>query len=104
MAGVVGNYTLRVELEEFSGTKYWAEYSHFQVDGPEANYRLHISGYSGDAGDTLTGAYHSVNGAQFSTYDRDNDEKYDNCAGLFSGGWWYSECGTSNINGKYQRQ
>ena len=39
-------------------------------------------------------------GSQFSTKDRDND-KLDsaNCAEIHTGGWWFSDCGSSNLNG-----
>uniref|UniRef100_A0A3Q2YSG0 Angiopoietin-related protein 4-like n=1 Tax=Hippocampus comes TaxID=109280 RepID=A0A3Q2YSG0_HIPCM len=37
--------------------------------------------------------------------DRDNDLAADvNCAELHSGGWWFSSCGASNLNGKYPRR
>lgn len=46
-------------------------------------------------GDSLT----SHNGMRFSTYDNDNDK---NCARLFQGGWWYSDCGDSDLNRNYR--
>jgi hypothetical protein len=56
-----------------------------------------VSGYSGTAGDCL--AYH--NGMMFSTYDRDHDKWWDNCAKHRHGAWWYNECQFSNLNGRY---
>jgi len=41
---IVGVYTLRFELEEFSGRKHWAEYALFSIDSNADNYKLRISG------------------------------------------------------------
>ncbi|XP_025102349.1 uncharacterized protein LOC112568967 [Pomacea canaliculata] len=89
---------LRVDLGEKNGHRHYAEYTTFRVDGPETNYRLTVSGYSGDAGDSLE--YH--NNKSFTTYDRDNDEVYFNCAANNHGAWWYKECHKSNLNGRYK--
>ena len=44
-------------------------------------------------------------GCQFSTYDKDNDEhETKGCAVNRTGAWWYKECGSSNLNGKYQSE
>ena len=48
-------------------------------------------------GDSLT--FH--NGQAFSTYDNDNDDDIFNCASKYQGAWWYRDCHTSNLNGKY---
>jgi len=92
------SYRLRVEMEDRS-TNLWysAEYWSFKI-GDELNdkYRLHVSGYSGDAGDGLhTGVidgwqYHD--GRNFTTYDNDNDLAPFNCAPNRGGGWWYANC------------
>ena len=57
-----------------------------RVEAEDQGYRLHIGGYSGTAGNSLS--FH--NGMKFSTPDRDND-KYSNsnCAQDYKGGWWY---------------
>nr|KAG5689291.1 hypothetical protein BaRGS_033083 [Batillaria attramentaria] len=41
---------LRVDLEAFDGDTAYAVYSHFNISGPEDNYRLHVSDYNGTAG------------------------------------------------------
>ncbi|XP_025080427.1 angiopoietin-related protein 7-like, partial [Pomacea canaliculata] len=40
---------LRVELVDWTGTQYWAEYSHFSLGSPQGDYQLYASGYSGTA-------------------------------------------------------
>ena len=64
----------------------------------DSRYTLHISDYSGTAGDALK--YH--NGMKFTTKDRDNDvHTRVNCAVDHKGAWWYRKCDTSNLNGLY---
>jgi len=97
-------YRLRVEVQERS-TNLWysAEYWSFKI-GDELNdkYRLEVSGYSGDAGDSLQyeggwngngciGCYYH-NGMKFTTHDQDNDLGGGNCAHERKGGWWYNQC------------
>jgi len=97
-------YRLRVEVQHRS-THLWysAEYWSFQI-GDELNdkYRLNVSGYSGDAGDSLQhegdwnnngkfGSYYN-NRMKFTTRNRDNDNFRGNCARGRGGGWWYNAC------------
>ena len=89
---------LRIELEDFDEIKKEAFYSEFRVDDAETLYTLHVSGYSGTAGDSLS--YH--NGMKFTTKDHDNDIYADNCAVKFRGAWWYKDCHQSNLNGHYR--
>ena len=71
-------------------------YQTFRISGPENKYRLTVGGGSGDGSDGL--AYH--NGQNFSTYDRDNDSSGGNCAYGWKGGWWYTRCQQSTLNGQ----
>ncbi|XP_061186902.1 ficolin-1-like [Saccostrea echinata] len=100
---VMNGFTvLRIELEMGKESAY-AEYSSFYVAGEEDNYRIHVSGYSGTAGDGISchGQYCS-NNVQFSTHDNDNDKNSDeNSAQLFKGAWWYNRGHRSNLNGEY---
>ncbi|XP_025102261.1 ficolin-1-like isoform X2 [Pomacea canaliculata] len=89
---------LRVDLREVNGESHYAEYSSFSVGGPETNYRLNVSGYSGTAGDSME----YQNTLSFTTNDRDNDKYPDNCAAVFHGAWWYNDCHTSHLNGLYK--
>ena len=75
------NSELRVELEEWSGSKSYAKYSSFAVGNSASKYPLTVSGYSGNAGDSMS--YH--NGMKFSTYDQDNDVWDGNCAQTYRG-------------------
>jgi len=104
-------YKLRFDLQARDNfTWFYAEYSSFVVREESHNYELHVSGYSGNAGDAL----HYQNGAMFTTSDRDNDEwtrdndpwssstsgstnKY-NCALRNGGGFWYKKCSNSDVN------
>merc|ERR1719391_1207884 len=81
----------------FNGKDYLARYKTFRVADEADNYRLSISGYSGNAGDSMS--YH--NGYLFCTIDRDNDgHLYSNCAEEYGkGGWWYKDCHEVNFNG-----
>ncbi|XP_035697220.1 angiopoietin-4-like isoform X2 [Branchiostoma floridae] len=90
-------YSLRIELQDWEGNQTFAEYSTFRVSDESDQYRLHISGYSGTAGDSLDN-----NGGRFSTVDRDNDVSNIDCSQLYGqGGWWYRSCGNSFLNGPY---
>jgi len=92
------NMMIRFDLEDFDGNKKYAEYRTFYIDGENDNYRLHVSSYSGTAGDSFS----YQNGMEFSTKDRDND-KYGlgSCSQDNQGAWWYNYCHYSNLNGKY---
>ena len=86
----------------WKGRSYWAEYDHFRISSEEDQYRLHIHRYHGNAGDSLTSDWGNHDNQPFSTYDRDNDERfYDNCAKHYRGAWWFKSCFESHLNGQY---
>ncbi|XP_031563600.1 uncharacterized protein LOC116299106 [Actinia tenebrosa] len=100
----LGQNTLRVELEAWDGSKYFANYSSFLVAKESESYRLNVSGYQGTAGDSLSdGANQNVvsNGMKFSTRDMDNDLAASSCANTNVAGWWFRNCSASNLNGRY---
>lgn len=93
---------LRIEMEEWTGKKSFAVYNYFRVDGLKHNYKLHISGYWGNAGDSMTSPWETHDGMPFSTKDQDNDARYyDSCAEHYKGGWWFNNCFEAHLNGKY---
>ena len=86
-------YKLRCLVQARSNSVvYVANYDMFLVANEASNYRLTVSDYSGNAGDSMS--YH--NGMMFSTYDRDNDLTEDvywqHCANYYAGGFWYNRC------------
>jgi len=95
-------YKLRFDLQLSNLSRYWAEYSSFVVLSEASNYRLLVSGYSGNLDDAL--GYH--NNMMFTTYDRDNDPwthsnpaYKNNCAVCFGNGFWHKTCVLCHING-----
>ncbi|XP_071136479.1 ficolin-2-like [Mytilus edulis] len=92
-----GHYMLRIDMEDFENNQKYALYDNFSVGSESSDYILSVSGYSGDAGDSM--AYH--NGQKFSTKDKKNDKWGEECAVVFKGAWWYNNCHFSNLNGLY---
>ncbi|KAH3791726.1 hypothetical protein DPMN_145215 [Dreissena polymorpha] len=92
---------LRIDMEAFNGTKRYALYSKFSISSESEKFKLHVDGYSGDAGDDLTKPTRTHNGQSFSTVDADNDISSACCVCSYGGGWWYNNCFESNLNGKY---
>ena len=98
-----GNWELRIDFTMTNGTKSFMHYNHFRVGPPTDNYRLSISGFTGI---TPTDPFPVHTTEQFTTYDRDNDQRYDNCAvsghgSTAPGGWWYNSCFYINLNYNY---
>lgn len=92
----LGQYELRVDLRD-KGESAYAQYDKFSVSEPRTRFKVHVGGYSGTAGDSMT--YH--NGRPFSTYDHDNDIAVTNCALSYKGAFWYKNCHRVNIMGRY---
>ena len=82
-------------------TKGYLSYHHFRVEPASDDYRLSISGFSGNTTDPITDS-HSLNGMKFTTRDRDNDKWNANCAvDIHVGGWWYNACSLTRPNHQY---
>uniref|UniRef100_A0A3P8U510 Fibrinogen C-terminal domain-containing protein n=1 Tax=Amphiprion percula TaxID=161767 RepID=A0A3P8U510_AMPPE len=106
-------WTMRVDLWTIEGGTAFAEYKNFRLGNEKAAFKLQVGKYSGTAGDAIRGVYQGIdqNGYGFSTTDRDNDgcspcifgdiAENDCSFSEGGGGWWYSKCGSANLNGDY---
>ncbi|XP_077993879.1 ryncolin-1-like [Glandiceps talaboti] len=91
-------YKLRVDLEDFEGSRAFASYDYFRVGDSFSGYKLILGYYSGTAGDAFTGH----KDMKFSTMNRDNDNQAkSSCARRYKGAWWYTGCHNCNLNGQY---
>nr|XP_054542742.1 tenascin-X isoform X7 [Pan troglodytes] len=91
-----GDYSMRVDLRA-GDEAVFAQYDSFRVDSAAEYYRLHLEGYHGSAGDSMS--YHS--GSVFSARDRDPNNLLISCAVSYRGAWWYRNCHYANLNGLY---
>lgn len=89
-------YELRINMVDFHGNHKFALYQKFRVTSEEDGYRLIVGNYSGNAYDGLR----AHNGMKFTTFDRDNDERCDNCAMAHLGGWWFKNCYSAHLTGR----
>ena len=99
-------FKLRMEFMLRNGWWYSVEYDTFRVESKASNYKIRVTGYSGDVYDVMN--YGTIadrwfhNGMNFSTYDRDNDRRIGyNCASSYGGGWWFNACARFTLNGRY---
>ena len=90
-------YQLRIDMEDFDGERRYALLQGFKISSEADGYRLTVANYSGDAGDNFS----AMSGIRFSTKDKDQDTYSGNCASAYKGGWWYTKCHASNLNGLY---
>ncbi|XP_051543850.1 fibroleukin-like [Myxocyprinus asiaticus] len=96
---------LRIELEDFEGTRGYAKYEQFYVSNEFLRYRLSVSGYTGTAGNALQFSKHFNHDQKFfTTPDKDNDMyPSGNCGVYYGSGWWFDACMSANLNGKYYK-
>uniref|UniRef100_A0A8B9FGJ3 Fibrinogen C-terminal domain-containing protein n=1 Tax=Amazona collaria TaxID=241587 RepID=A0A8B9FGJ3_9PSIT len=90
-----GDYSLRIDLEDWNSKHKHAFYQVFSIEDEANYYRLHVDGFSGTVEDSFAW-YH--NKRSFSTPDTGNI-----CAEISHGGWWYHQCFFSNLNGVYYK-
>ncbi|XP_060073134.1 techylectin-like protein [Ylistrum balloti] len=92
------NTVLMVELYDVNDVRKCSYFDTFYVSPEADNYRLHVDGYVGTAGDSMS--YH--NEMQFSTMDIDNDLRDGgSCVVSFKGAGWLNDCLSQNLNGLY---
>uniref|UniRef100_A0A8D8FV12 Ficolin-1 n=1 Tax=Culex pipiens TaxID=7175 RepID=A0A8D8FV12_CULPI len=93
---------LLVHVEDFSGNVKYAKYSSFAVGNENEKYIFKtLEGHCGTLSDSLV----QHKGMKFTTKDSDNDSHSSaNCANNYFGGWWYTACHASNLNGKYKNE
>ncbi|KAL3054927.1 angiopoietin-related protein 4 [Trematomus bernacchii] len=96
-----GNYILNIKLSDWSGDSEDVRLP-FHLGGEETKYSLKIEKAEAFSPLETSLGTDATSGLPFSTSDQDNDLKNDiNCAKHLSGGWWFSNCGRSNLNGRY---
>ncbi|XP_026998312.1 angiopoietin-related protein 4 [Tachysurus fulvidraco] len=93
------DFILKIQMTDWRNELQSVQYR-IHLNGEHSNYSLQILESSdGNLESSLSTESSSL---PFSTRDRDNDRKHDfNCAKHLSGGWWFSNCGRSNLNGRY---
>ncbi|KAH8328212.1 hypothetical protein KR067_006174, partial [Drosophila pandora] len=94
-------HELLIRLGYVDGSTDFVQYDNFRIGSEKDSYPLESVGNpTGGAGDSLI--EHHLN-MKFSTIDRDNDVAYGNCASYMGGGWWFNNCGYSNLNGRFYK-
>ncbi|XP_072017308.1 ficolin-2-like [Amphiura filiformis] len=91
-------YELRLDLSDGIEWKYDL-YASFVISDEASGYTLTLgANIDGDAGNSFS----NQNRQAFTTRDADHDSRGgENCAITYKGGWWYSACHWSNLNGLY---
>uniref|UniRef100_A0A182MYA3 Fibrinogen C-terminal domain-containing protein n=1 Tax=Anopheles dirus TaxID=7168 RepID=A0A182MYA3_9DIPT len=88
-------HELLIVMEDFEGVTAFAHYDNFVLGSESEDYQIKSLGtHAGVVGDSLS----SQLMRKFATEDRDSPEK---CAKTFQGGFWYTNCYQSNLNGVY---
>ncbi|KFM77346.1 Techylectin-5A, partial [Stegodyphus mimosarum] len=91
-----GLYSIRFDITDKHGKSVYALYDIFAIDNENKNYRVHVRGYSGDAGSGMI----LSDDRPFSTKDRKTDvDVAEHCAMTRQSGWWFKDCTDVNLNG-----
>jgi ficolin len=104
--------SLRIDVQQYSGTRGYQLYHNVSVDNANSGYVLHVTQTAQDSkrnGPPYTDSLHYNNGRQFSAYDHDvlgwhcSTTRVGAGAG---GGWWFwfRGCAYVNLNAVYGRQ
>ncbi|XP_063915242.1 microfibril-associated glycoprotein 4-like [Zophobas morio] len=97
-----GDYEMLVKMADWDNKVVYAHYKVFVVGSENEGYVLKaVSGYSGDAGDSM----YWYSGMKFTTQDKDQDMRNNsNCAIDEHGAWWYNQCTRSNPTAMYLKK
>ncbi|XP_071945925.1 ficolin-2-like [Antedon mediterranea] len=93
-----GKYNLRIDMKKDSGEAYYTVYESFRIMNESECYTLELGNLIN--GNTVDVLEHGP-GQCFSTRDKDNDDREDECAKIFKGAWWFQSCYTCYLNGEY---
>ncbi|XP_033749129.1 angiopoietin-related protein 1-like [Pecten maximus] len=97
------NYSLVMQLSEYDYKPFGQiRLNRFVVKNEENNYALSYTTVFRYLSFKMVfeNSMLSNNGANFSTFDRDNDVYSGNCAQLHGAGWWFVNCSRCNPNGR----
>lgn len=91
--------SLRIDAQNFTGYRRWAEWTTFYIDNEENKYQLTLEQYHRNS--TLGDSFSANSKSYFTTFDQDNDSSrgHTNCAlgtryfKVGHGAWWYKSCG-----------
>ncbi|XP_060551153.1 uncharacterized protein LOC132712741 [Ruditapes philippinarum] len=91
---------LKLDLTAANGRVMHGTFKNFRLsNGPYYTLRMNIGVSTPDESEGLPNHV----GQAFTTYDHDQDAYSKNCAVLRDGGWWYKNCGYTNLNGNYAK-
>ncbi|XP_036379264.1 angiopoietin-related protein 5 [Megalops cyprinoides] len=106
------HFQLHIALVSQDDTNSYASYDDFRIDDETKFFAIHLGRYAGSAGDAFRGYSQEQNQdtAPFSTSDIDNDgcsplctfegQAVESCSVQQNNtGWWFNQCGLSNLNG-----
>ncbi|WAR29056.1 FCN1-like protein, partial [Mya arenaria] len=99
---------LRIDIQRYDGSLGYVVYPKFRIEAAPTyilriGHTTEFNGITSTVADYLTssGDFGAVDMA-FSTFDRDNDLRGNNCASTYHGAWWYHACyHRANLNGEY---
>ncbi|XP_034104834.1 angiopoietin-related protein 7-like [Drosophila albomicans] len=91
-------FELYLHLVTLNGSTYNARYDDFKISDEDSGYKLSLGKFSGTI---IEDAMKSSENTKFTTFDRDNDINYGNCAIDYESGWWHTNCYDCNLNAPY---
>ncbi|CAH1789933.1 unnamed protein product, partial [Owenia fusiformis] len=100
-----GKHQLRVDIKLPDNSWATSAYDDFKIESEFGGYMMRLGTFlGGNAGDgfNVESSFSTNKDMYFSTKGKDQDDSYwYHCAEDAKSGWWYSDCGISNLNGPY---